>query len=141
MPDSPEAYYQQIGRAGRDGERADTLLLFGGEDIVRARHWLEQSNAPEAERRVKAARLEAMIGLTETPQCRTRSLLGCFGEDLAEPCGHCDTCASPARLFDGTVAAQKVLSAIYRTGTDVWRPAYHGRAAGRAHAHGRKAQP
>ena len=116
MPDSPEAYYQQIGRAGRDGERADTLLLFGGEDIVRARHWLEQSNAPEAERRVKASRLEAMIGLTETPQCRTRSLLGCFGEELAEPCGHCDTCANPMRLFDGTVAAQKVLSAIYRTG-------------------------
>ena len=116
MPDSPEAYYQQIGRAGRDGDRADTLLLYGGEDIVRARHWLEQSTAPEAERRVRAARLEAMIGLTETPQCRTRSLLACFGETLEEPCGHCDTCANPARLFDGTVAAQKVLSAIYRTG-------------------------
>ncbi len=116
MPDSPEAYYQQIGRAGRDGERADTLLLYGGEDIARARHWLDQSTAPEAERRVRAGRLEAMIGLTETPQCRTRSLLSCFGEELGEPCGHCDTCANPARLFDGTVAAQKVLSAIYRTG-------------------------
>ena len=116
MPDSPEAYYQQIGRAGRDGERADTLLLYGGEDIMRARHWLDLSTAPEAEKRVRATRLEAMIALTETPQCRTRSLLGCFGEDLVEPCGHCDTCANPARLFDGTVAAQKVLSAIYRTG-------------------------
>ncbi len=116
MPDSPEAYYQQIGRAGRDGERADTLLLYGGEDIVRARHWLEQSTAPEAERRVRAGRLEAMIGLTETPSCRTRALLGCFGEALSEPCGHCDICANPVRLFDGTVAAQKVLSAIYRTG-------------------------
>ena len=116
MPDSPEAYYQQIGRAGRDGERADTLLLYGGEDIARARHWQEQSTAPEAERRVRAGRLEAMIGLTETPHCRTRSLLGCFGEDLADPCGHCDTCANPARMIDGTVAAQKVLSAIYRTG-------------------------
>ncbi len=116
MPDSPEAYYQQIGRAGRDGDRADTLLLYGGEDIVRARHWLEQSTAPEAERRIRAGRLEAMIGLTETPQCRTRALLACFGEELAEPCGHCDTCASPVHLFDGTVAAQKVLSAIYRTG-------------------------
>ncbi len=116
MPDSPEAYYQQIGRAGRDGDRADTLLLYGGEDIVRARHWLEQSTAPEAERRVRAGRLEAMIGLTETPACRTQALLRCFGEELGEPCGHCDTCASPARLFDGTVAAQKVLSAIYRTG-------------------------
>ncbi len=116
MPDSPESYYQQIGRSGRDGERADTLLLYGGEDIVRARHWLEQSTAPEAERRVRAARLEAMIGLTETPQCRSRTLLACFGEDLGEPCGHCDICANPVNLFDGTVAAQKVLSAIYRTG-------------------------
>ena len=116
MPDSPEAYYQQIGRAGRDGERADTLLLYGGEDIVRARHWLEQSTAPEQERRVREQRLEAMIQLTETPQCRTRSLLSCFGETLAEPCGHCDSCKNPVRMFDGTVAAQKVLSAIYRTG-------------------------
>ena len=116
MPDSPEAYYQQIGRAGRDGARADTLLLYGGEDIARARHWLEQSAAPEAERRIKASRLEAMIGLTETPHCRSRALLACFGEELAEPCGHCDVCANPVNLFDGTVAAQKVLSAIYRTG-------------------------
>ena len=116
MPDSPESYYQQIGRAGRDGERADTLLLYGGEDIVRARHWLDQSNAPETEKKVRAARLEAMIGLTETPECRTRGLLAWFGETLPEPCGHCDACANPARLFDGTVAAQKVLSAIYRTG-------------------------
>jgi len=116
MPDSPEAYYQQIGRAGRDGDRADTLLLYGGEDIARARHWLSQSNAPETEQRVKRERLEAMITLTETPHCRTRSLLGCFGEALDQPCGHCDRCASPVSLFDGTVAAQKVLSAIYRTG-------------------------
>jgi ATP-dependent DNA helicase RecQ len=116
MPDSPEAYYQQIGRAGRDGDRADTLLLYGGEDIARARHWLSQSTAPETEQRVKRERLEAMITLTETPHCRTRSLLGCFGEKLEGACGHCDRCASPVSLFDGTVAAQKVLSAIYRTG-------------------------
>jgi ATP-dependent DNA helicase RecQ len=116
MPDSPESYYQQIGRAGRDGERADTLLLYGGEDIMRARHWLEQSTAPEQERRVREQRLEAMIRLTETPQCRTRTLLACFGETLERDCGHCDICASPVALFDGTVAAQKVLSAIYRTG-------------------------
>lgn len=116
MPDSPEAYYQQIGRAGRDGDRADTMLLYGGEDIIRARHWLAQSTAPEQERRVREQRLEAMIQLTETPQCRTRSLLGCFGETLDRDCGHCDVCASPITLFDGTEAAQKVLSAIYRTG-------------------------
>ena len=116
MPDSPEAYYQQIGRAGRDGDRADTLLLYGGEDIARARHWLSQSAAPEAQQRVMRQRLESMISLTETTACRTATLLACFGEALGEPCGHCDTCLSPVALFDGTVAAQKVLSAIYRTG-------------------------
>ena len=116
MPDSPESYYQQIGRAGRDGEAADTLLLYGGEDIARARHWLAQSAAPEAQVAAMRKRLEAMIALTETAQCRTRALLACFGEDLARPCGHCDNCVAPARVFDGTVAAQKALSAIFRTG-------------------------
>src|SRR3954447_7433026 len=82
MPDSPEAYYQQIGRAGRDGDRADTLLLYGGEDIARARYFLSQSSAPEAQRRVMRDRLEAMITLAETTFCRTRSLLACFGEEL-----------------------------------------------------------
>ncbi len=116
MPDSPEAYYQQIGRAGRDGEASDTLLLYGGEDIARARHWLSQSTAPEAQRRVMRERLEMMIQLTETTACRTRALLRCFGEELGHDCGHCDNCRSPVATFDGTVAAQKVLSAIYRTG-------------------------
>jgi len=116
MPDSPEAFYQQIGRSGRDGDRADTLLLYGGEDIARARHWLAQSSAPEAQQRVMRERLEMMISLTETTACRTASLLACFGEELHGPCGHCDACTAPVALFDGTVAAQKVLSAIYRTG-------------------------
>jgi ATP-dependent DNA helicase RecQ len=116
MPDSPEAYYQQIGRAGRDGERADTLLLYGGEDIARARHWLDQSTAGPAQKQVMSQRLESMIGLTETTGCRTRALLACFGETLPGNCGHCDNCRNPVATFDGTVAAQKVLSAIYRTG-------------------------
>ena len=116
MPDSPEGYYQQIGRAGRDGERSDTLLLFGGEDMARARHWLDQSQAPEAQKRVMSQRLEAMIGLAETTGCRTQALLACFGETLGKPCGHCDNCRFPLATFDGTLAAQKVLSAIYRTG-------------------------
>jgi ATP-dependent DNA helicase RecQ len=116
MPDSPEAYYQQIGRAGRDGERADTLLLYGGEDIARARHWLSQSAAPDAQKRVMAQRLEAMVALTETISCRTRTLLACFGEQLDGDCGHCDRCTRPPRSFDGTLDAQKVLSAVYRTG-------------------------
>lgn len=116
MPGSPEAFYQQIGRAGRDGDRADTLLLYGGEDIVRARHWLTQSTVPAAEQAIMRERLEAMIQLTETTDCRTRQLLACFGEQLPADCGHCDTCANPVAMFDGTVAAQKVLSAIYKTG-------------------------
>ncbi len=116
MPDSPESYYQQIGRAGRDGERADTLLLYGGEDIARARHWLAQSQAPEQQRNVMRARLESMISLSETTACRTRALLGCFGEALAGDCGHCDNCRNPVKLFDGTDAARKALSAVYRTG-------------------------
>jgi len=115
MPDSPEAFYQQIGRAGRDGDPAETLLLYGGEDIARARHWLMQSAAPDHQKHVMRARLETMIALTETVECRTARLLACFGEDLAEPCGHCDNCADPPVTFDGTTDAQKVLSAVYRT--------------------------
>ena len=116
MPDSPEAWYQQIGRAGRDGDPADTLLLYGGQDIAQARHWLAQSTAPEAQKRVTRTKLEEMIALTEAVTCRTRSLLACFGEELAEPCGHCDNCATPPLMVDATVDAQKVLSAVYRTG-------------------------
>ena len=81
MPDSPEAYYQQIGRAGRDGDLADTLLLFGGQDVAQARHWLAQSAAPDARKRVMRTKLEEMVALTEAVTCRTRSLLTCFGED------------------------------------------------------------
>jgi ATP-dependent DNA helicase RecQ len=116
MPDSPEAYYQQIGRAGRDGDPSETLLLYGGEDIARARHFLQISGAPEAQKRAMRGRLEAMISLTETTDCRTHALLACFGEELPTPCGHCDNCASPISTFDGTTEAQKLLSAIYRTG-------------------------
>ena len=116
MPDSPEGYYQQIGRAGRDGERADLMLLYGGEDMARARHWLSQSAAPEAQKAVMRQRLEAMIGLAEATSCRTRTLLACFGETLDRDCGHCDSCRSPFALFDGTKAAQQALSAVYRTG-------------------------
>ncbi|MDE2576358.1 MAG: DNA helicase RecQ [Rhodospirillales bacterium] len=116
MPDSPEAYYQQIGRAGRDGDPSETLLLYGGEDIARARYFLQGSAAPEAQKRVMRERLESMIALTETPECRTRALLACFGEEMGAACGHCDNCLSPAQVFDGTTEAQKVLSAVYRTG-------------------------
>ena len=116
MPDSPEAYYQQIGRAGRDGAAAETLLLYGAEDIARARSFHAASAAPEAQKAVMRARLEAMIGLTESPACRTRALLACFGETLAGDCGHCDNCRSSPVVEDATEEARKLLSAVHRTG-------------------------
>jgi ATP-dependent DNA helicase RecQ len=115
MPDSPEAYYQQIGRAGRDGDVADTLLLFGGQDVAQARHWLAQSGAPEARKRVMRTKLEEMVALTEAVSCRTRSLLTCFGETLEAECGHCDNCEAPPITVDASTEAQMVLSAVYRT--------------------------
>lgn len=116
MPKGPEHYYQQIGRAGRDGDPAETVLLYGGEDIVKARYWLEQSNSNEDQKKIARSRLNTMIAFAETTDCRTQILLRCFGEELNEPCGHCDNCKHPVSLFNGTVAAQKVLSAVYRTG-------------------------
>lgn len=115
MPDSPEAYYQQIGRAGRDGDPSDTLLLYGGQDIAQARHWLGQSGAPESQKRVMRTKLEEIVALTEAVSCRTRTLLGCFGEAMDADCGHCDNCDAPPSTEDATVEAQKVLSAVYRT--------------------------
>ncbi|PPQ28542.1 DNA helicase RecQ [Rhodopila globiformis] len=115
MPDSPEAYYQQIGRAGRDGDPSDTLLLYGGQDVAQARHWLAQSAAPEARKRVMRTKLEEMVALTETVTCRTKSLLGCFGETLPCDCGHCDNCEVPPVTVDATTEAQMALSAVYRT--------------------------
>jgi len=115
MPDSPEAYYQQIGRAGRDGETSETLLLYGGQDVAQARHWLAQSGAPEARKRVMRTKLEEMIALTEAVTCRTKSLLTCFGEALPADCGHCDNCDAPPVTADATREAQMVLSAVYRT--------------------------
>jgi ATP-dependent DNA helicase RecQ len=115
MPDSPEAYYQQIGRAGRDGDPADTLLLYGGQDVAQARHWLAQSSAPDARKRVMRTKLEEMVALTEAVTCRTRSLLTCFGETLDCECGHCDNCEAPPITADASTEAQMVLSAVYRT--------------------------
>ncbi|MFL5284334.1 MAG: DNA helicase RecQ [Rhodopila sp.] len=115
MPDSPEAYYQQIGRAGRDGDPSDTLLLYGGQDVAQARHWLAQSTAPDARKRVMRTKLEEMVALTETVACRTKSLLTCFGETLPCDCGHCDNCEVPPVTTDATTEAQMVLSAVYRT--------------------------
>jgi ATP-dependent DNA helicase RecQ len=116
LPQGPEGWYQEIGRAGRDGLPARALLLYGAGDIALARHRIEESPAGEEQKRIERARLEAMVGIAEAATCRRRVLLRCFGEDLAEDCGNCDVCQSPPRVSDATEAAQKLLSAAVRTG-------------------------
>jgi ATP-dependent DNA helicase RecQ len=116
LPRSPESWYQEIGRAGRDGLPAQALLLYGAGDIALARHRIQESGASDEQKRVERQRLEAMVGIAEASTCRRQILLRCFGEDAPEPCGACDICLTPPKLFDGTVAAQKLLSAVLRTG-------------------------
>ena len=115
LPRSPESWYQEIGRAGRDGAPARALLLYGAGDIAFARHRIESSPAPAEQKRIERDRLEKMVSIAEAATCRRRILLRCFGEDGPENCGACDVCLAPPRLFDGTVAAQKLLSTVLRT--------------------------
>ncbi|MEM6579017.1 MAG: DNA helicase RecQ [Pseudomonadota bacterium] len=115
LPKSIEAYYQEIGRAGRDGLPAETLTLFGTDDIRLRRSQIDEGLAPPERRAADHGRLNALLGLAETPGCRRVSLLDYFGEQ-AEPCGNCDTCATPPDTFDGTETVQKALSAALRTG-------------------------
>jgi ATP-dependent DNA helicase RecQ len=117
LPRSPESWYQEIGRAGRDGLPARALLLYGAGDIALARHRIAESPADEAQKRIERQRLDAMVAIAEAATCRRKLLLRCFGEDTeGENCGNCDVCLAPPTLFDGTVAAQKLLSAVLRTG-------------------------
>jgi ATP-dependent DNA helicase RecQ len=117
LPRSPESWYQEIGRAGRDGLPARALLLYGAGDIALARHRIAESPADEQQKRVERQRLDAMVAIAEAATCRRTLLLRCFGEEPErEACGNCDICLAPPKLFDGTVAAQKLLSAVYRTG-------------------------
>jgi ATP-dependent DNA helicase RecQ len=115
LPGSIEAYYQETGRAGRDGLPADALMLYGYEDIALRGRFIEESDAPEQRKRMERQKLDALLGLAETAGCRRQALLSYFG-DHHGPCGNCDTCAEPPKLFDGTIAAQKALSCIHRTG-------------------------
>ena len=115
LPKSIEAYYQEIGRAGRDGLPAETLALYGLDDMKLRRLQIDESEAPEEVKRVERQRLSALLALMESPACRWQGIRRYFGEE-SSACGHCDICAGGVAVVDGTVAAQKALSAVLRTG-------------------------
>jgi ATP-dependent DNA helicase RecQ len=115
LPANVEAYYQEIGRAGRDGLPADTLTLYGLGDMQLRRVQIEQSETPDERKRVERQRLNALLALAEAPRCRRQTLLAYFGES-SEPCGNCDLCQEGVERFDATIEAQKAMSAIVRTG-------------------------
>jgi ATP-dependent DNA helicase RecQ len=115
LPKSIEGYYQETGRAGRDGAAADAWMAYGLGDVVQQRRMIDQSEGSEEYRRLSFAKLEALLGLCETAGCRRVRLLEYFGE-ASEPCGNCDTCLEPPQTWDATDAARKALSCIYRTG-------------------------
>ena len=115
IPKNIEAYYQETGRAGRDGLPADALMLYGLQDSALQRNFIDESGAPDTQKRIEHQKLNALLGLCEAASCRRKIILEYFG-DTGEPCGNCDTCLTPPVTFDGTVAAQKALSCAYRTG-------------------------
>ena len=114
LPRSIEAYYQETGRAGRDGEPAEAWMCYGLQDVVRLRHMVDQSEAGDEHKRTQRARLDALVAWCEVTRCRRAALLAYFGEQYAGPCGNCDICLNPPTTFDGTVLAQKFLSCAVR---------------------------
>jgi ATP-dependent DNA helicase RecQ len=116
LPKSVEAYYQETGRAGRDGEPAEAWMVYGLQDVVQLKQFVAASEAGEQHKRRELAKLDALLGWCEATECRRRPLLEYFGEPRADACGNCDNCASAPATWDGTEAARKLLSAVYRTG-------------------------
>ena len=116
LPKSIEAYYQETGRAGRDGLAADAWMVYGLQDVITLRQMMEASEAEESHKRVERHKLDAMLGLCEITTCRRQALLAYFNDPAAKPCGNCDTCLTPPKTWDATVAAQKALSCVHRTG-------------------------
>ncbi|MEM8982691.1 MAG: DNA helicase RecQ [Pseudomonadota bacterium] len=115
LPKSMEAYYQETGRAGRDGEPADAWMVYGLQDVMRLRQMLDESDATDEYKRYERYKLDALLGWCEGIGCRRRPLLEYFGDTLTDDCGNCDGCLFPAKTWDGTEAAQKLLSTVYRT--------------------------
>ncbi len=116
LPKSVEAYYQETGRAGRDGAPAEAWMVYGLQDVVRLHQMVDQSDADDAHKRVERQKLDALLAWCEATQCRRAPLLAYFGEPDREPCGNCDNCLEPPVTFDATDDARKLLSCVYRTG-------------------------
>jgi len=116
LPKSMEAYYQETGRAGRDGLPSDAWMVYGLQDVITLKQMMAESEADEQHKRVEHQKLEAMLGFTEITGCRRQALLTYFGEQLDQPCGNCDNCLTPVDTWDATTVAQKALSCAHRTG-------------------------